>query len=190
MLNLSSLRQTGLSELPSLPGSAQWDLVWGLNVKTIEGQRVVPDHPVLKLTAVYTDDPAVKHRHALSECLSGLTPGGIYRVSLWVKPIDDINVQLHLRDSVRAETGVPANEGEARYNFTTSSVTTVNGLLSPGTKPDLDGWQKVWADLTTKDGKIFVYLGLVRKSDNRHVFRGRDEALLFGGIEISHPPSV
>jgi glycosyltransferase involved in cell wall biosynthesis len=190
VLNLSSLRQTGLSELPPLPGSAHWDLVWGLNVKAIEGQRVVPDHPVLKLTAVYTDDPAVQHRHALSECLSGLTPGGIYRVSLWVKPIDDINVQLHLRDSVRAETGVPANEGEARYNFTTSSVMTVNGLLSPGTKPDLDGWQKVWANLTTEDGKIFVYLGLVRKSDNRHVFRGRGEELLFGGIEISHPPSV
>ena len=179
-------RRTRLSELPLLQGAVHWDLVWGLNVKVIEGQRIVPDHPIFQLTAVQTNDPAAQHRHALSECISGLAPGGTYRVSLWVKPMDGTNVQIQLRDSTRAETGIPGNEGEARYNLSPSSVMMVNGLFSPGIKPDLDGWQKVWADVTTGDGRIFVYLGLLRKADNSHVFDGDGEQLLFGGIEISH----
>ena len=184
-----SIRRTRLAEPPRLQGSAHWDLVWGLNVRIVEDQRVIPDHPVLRLTAVHTNDPAAQHRHALSECISGLASGSTYRVSLWVKSMDGTNVQLQLRDSVRAETGRPGHEGEARYNLSSSSVMMVQGLLSPGAKPELDGWQKVWADITTDDGVIFVYLGLLRKVDNTHTFTGEDEErLLFGGIEISRQP--
>src|SRR5258707_10811529 len=105
--------------------------------------------------------------------------------------MDGTNVQLQLRDSVRAETGMPGNEGEVRYNLSSSSVIMINGLSSPGVEPDLDGWQKVWADVTTDDGRIFVYLGLLRSVDNTHTFTGEDEErLLFGGIELSHQPLV
>jgi hypothetical protein len=104
--------------------------------------------------------------------------------------MDAINVQLHLRDSVRPETGTPGNEGEARYNLSGSSVMTVDGPLSPGIEPGLDGWLKVSANITSHDGTIFVYLGLLRNPDNTHVFEGGCERLLFGGIEISHRPLV
>ena len=184
-LSRIAVRRTPLSELPQLQGSAHWDLAWGLNVKVVEGQRVIPDHPVLQLTAIQTNDRAEQDRHALSECISGLMPGGTYRILLWVKSKDGTNVQLQLRDSVCAETGVPANEGEARYNFTSSSVMKANGLSSAGVEPDHDGWQKVWATVTTSDGKVFVYLGLLRYANNSHVFEGDGERLLFGGIEIS-----
>ena len=181
-------RRTRLFKLPLLQGSAHWDLIWGLNAKTIDGLRVVPDHPVLRLTAVRTNDRAEQDRHALSECISGLAPGGSFRVSFWVKSTGGTNVQLHLRDSVSAETGIPRNEGEARYDLSSSSVMMVNGLSSSGVEPDLDGWQKVWADITTDDGRIFAYLGLLKISDSCHCFKPDGEAVLFGGIEISHQP--
>jgi glycosyltransferase involved in cell wall biosynthesis len=185
------LRRTRLLELPVLQESASWDLIWGLHVAVLEGQGVVDHHPVLQLTAVPARDRAAQHRHALSERITGLAPSGTFRVSLWVKSMDGTNVQLQLRDSVRAETGRPGNEGEARYNLSSSSVMMVHGLFSPGVKPELNGWQKVWADITTDDGVIFVYLGLLRKVDNTHTFTGEDEErLLFGGIEISHQPLV
>ena len=187
---LVGVRPTPLATLPLLQGSAQWDLIWGLNVKTIEGQRVIAGHPILQLTAIHTNDRVEQDRHAISQCISGLTPGDTYRVSLWVKPSDGIDVQLQLRDSVRAETGTPGNEGEVRYNLSSSSVVKVNGLLSPGVKPALDGWKKIWVNITTGDGRIFVYLGLLRTSDCSHVFDGDGERLLFGGIEISHPPCL
>ena len=186
-----AIRRTRLSELPPLQGAAHWDLIWGLNAREIEGQRVVSDHPILQLTAVHTNERTEQHRHALSECIGGLTPGGTYRVVLWVKPMTITNVQLHLRDSVRAETGVmPVNEGEARYNLSSSSVAMVNGLFSPGVKPDSGGWQKIWADITTADGIIFAYLGMLSPAGNSHVFDGDGEQVLFGGIEISHQSLV
>jgi glycosyltransferase involved in cell wall biosynthesis len=182
------LWQTRLSELPLLQESAHWDLVWGLNVGVLEGQRIVDHHPVLQLTAVPARDRAAQHRHALSECISDLEPSRTYRVSLWLKPVDGINIQLHLRDSTQPETGVPAHEGEARYDLSSSSVMMSKGLRAAGVEPDMDGWRKVSADIATEDGKIFVYLGLLRRADNCHVFKGDGEQLLFGGIEISRKP--
>jgi glycosyltransferase involved in cell wall biosynthesis len=125
---------TRLSGLPLLREPARWDLVWGLNVEAIESPSVVPDHPVLRLIAVCTNDPAVQNRHAISQCISGLTPGGTYRVLLWVKSTDGTNAQLQLL-SVDAETGMPAHEGEARYRLMSSSVMTSSGLRSPGVRP-------------------------------------------------------
>jgi hypothetical protein len=178
-------RPTPLSELPPLPERARWDLVWGLRVEAIESERPVASHPVLRLTAVHTNDPAVQHRHALSECIDGLVAGGAYRVSLWVKSIDGTNVQLHLRDSIGAEAGRPGSEGEARYSLLSSSAMTINGLPSAGVALEAGGWRKVWADITTNDGRIYVLLGLLRKSDNTHAYEGNGEQLLFGGIEVS-----
>jgi glycosyltransferase involved in cell wall biosynthesis len=184
------LWRTRLSELPLLQESAHWDLIWGLNVAMLEGQRLVDHHPVLQLTAVPARDRAAQHRHALSECISGLALGGTYRVSLWVKSLEGINVQLNLRDSTQPETGIPAHEGEARYDLSSSSVMMTKGLRAAGVEPDMDGWRKVSADIATEDGKIFVYLGLLRRADNCHVFKGDGEQLLFGGIEISRKPLV
>ena len=184
-------RRTRLSELPSLPESTRWDLIWGLNAKIVEGQRLVPDHPVLQLTAVRARDRAAMDRHALSERISGLARGATYTVSLGVKPVDGTNILLHLRDSVSPETGKPGHEGEVRFDLVSSSVTLVNGLSSPRVAPDRNGWKRVSADITTDDGEIFVYLGLLSRINNIHVFSGDDhEQLLFRGIEISAHPAT
>jgi glycosyltransferase involved in cell wall biosynthesis len=184
-------RRTRLSELPSLPESARWDLIWGLNATIVEGQRLVSDHPVLQLTAVRARDRAAMDRHALSERISGLTRGATYTVSLEVKSVAGTNILLHLRDSVSPETGRPGHEGEARFDLTSSSVTMVTGLSSPRVAPDCNGWQRVSADITTDDGEIFVYLGLLSKINNVHAFSGDDhEQLLFRGIEISAHPAT
>jgi hypothetical protein len=183
-----TVRRTRLSELPPLEASFRWDLIWGLNVKTVEGQRVVPNHPVLRLRAVNTNDQAAQHRHAISECISGLTPDSAYRAYIWVKAKDKSNMQLQFRDSNRAGTGTPGFEGEARYNITSCSVMMTNGAFSTGVEPVADDWRKVWVDLTSWDGKIFVYIGLLGNVDNSHVFKVDGEQLLFGGIEISRRP--
>lgn len=179
------LPRTRLSKLPTLHGAVHWDLVWGLNVRIIPHQAIVPDHPVLQLTAIRTKDRQEQKRHALSECVRDLAPGEAYRISLWVKSVDGTHAQIHLRDSVCPETGTPAHEGEVRFDLTSSTVTMTNGPLSPAIEASEDGWQKISAEITTQDGRIFVYLGLLRKENNSHAFEGEGQQLLFGGIEIT-----
>ncbi len=178
------VRPTRLADLPRLQGSAHWDLIWGLNVATTEEQSVVPGHPVLRLTAVRTGDRDEQHRHAISQCIDGLLPGSTCRVSLWVKPGKRANVQLQIRDSVHPGTGKPQNEGEVRYNLASCSVIAATGALSPGIELHPNGWRKAWANIPTEDGRLFAYIGMLTPVDNRHVFEGDDEQLLFGGVEI------
>lgn len=184
------LRRTRVADLPPLGKASRWDLVWGLHAKPTHEPGVAPYQSILKLTALDTGDEAELKRHALSQCIGNLISGGTYRVAAWVKSLDGTNIQLQLRDSVRPETGAPANEGEVRFDLSKLSVLSANGLPSSGIDPVADGWQKAWADITTDDGRIFAYLGMLRKTDHSHVFDSDGEQLLFGGFEVSPRPST
>ena len=59
-------------------------------------------------------------------------------------------------------------------------------MLHPEIDCDANGWFKVWVDFVTSDGLIYVYLGLVKRNIDSHVFRGAGESVLLGGVEV-HP---
>ena len=66
--------RTKVSDLPSLSGTAAWDFVWGLNVKEIEEPEVVPDQPILQLTAIRSRDCNAKNPPALVSTAAGSLP--------------------------------------------------------------------------------------------------------------------
>jgi hypothetical protein len=144
---------------------------------------VVSGCPVLRLRAAAARNEEAQGRHALSQRIVDLALGP-YQVTIWVKPLSAVNLQLHVRDSVNPESGSPANEGEARFDLAAPSVATVNNLPSAEIAESDDGWRKVTATVRTDDGRLFVYLGMLRPVDNSHVFDAGEEQLLFGGIEV------
>ena len=184
------LHPTRLKQLPALPASERWDLIWGLNAKVMEGDEILPGRPVMLLTSAWARDPEAKQRHAISQRIANLKPDTCYRVSVWAQPVSASKLQLHVRDSVNPETGAPANEGEARCDLSTSSVIMANGLSSVQIMSTSDAWRRVSADVRTADGQLFVYIGMLRSGDNSHAFEGDGEQLLFGGVEVAeHPPA-
>ena len=178
-------RLTKLAYLPPLPASAEWHLIWALNVKAIEGHRVVADQPILQLTAIFERNPRTLARHALCERLCGLMPRSLYRVTLWLKPGADANAHVQLRDSIVGLTGKPAHETDVWFNLSSQSVTKDDGdVVDSGIEAAADGWLKAWIDFVTANGQIYVYLGLVKAATGRHTFEGDGERLMFGGFEV------
>jgi hypothetical protein len=114
-----------------------------------------------------------------------------YRVGIWVKPLT-ANTDLHvqLRDSVVPETGKPAHETDVWYNFSGQVVTrnANGGDVTCGIEAGPDGWFKLWTDIVTEDGRLFICPGLVQANPNTNVFMGSGERLLFGGIELQEAP--
>jgi hypothetical protein len=180
--------ETTTAELPDPPSPARWDLIWGLSAKAdSESPSVVSGWRPLQLIAVPTVNSDAQNRHALALASDPLLgPPGLYRVTVWVNPTPGINIQIQIRDSVDPQTGKPANEGEVRFNLSSGSAIMTSGrVLAEGAEPAARGWQKVWVDINSSDGKVYVYLGLLERGSNTHVFKGTGEQILLGGIEIT-----
>ena len=179
---LAALPKTGLAELPRLPGTAEWDLIVGLNATVAEGRpSVVAEQPVLHLAAVSPDE-----RHALAARFRDLVPGGVYRMMVWVKPGSGANVQLEVRDSVDPQTTRPINEGEVRFDLASKKVLTADGnLVAHGIEEAPDHWRKLWVDVKTADGQVFVSVGMLEGGSNSHMFRATRQQLELGGFELA-----
>ena len=92
---------------------------------------------------------------------------------------------IEARDSVDPHTGKPSNYGVARFNLTARSIENVTGdILNSGMEAAEDGWQKIWVELHSSDGQIFLLMGLLEGSSNRHVFKERGQEVTFGGFDI------
>ena len=178
---------TNINEL-SLPiswGPDEWDLIEGLNVREASGREMTPARPILRLVAVGADG-----RHALGGRFGGLAPGGVYRATTWIKAEPGVRVMIEARDSFEPNTEKPSNYGVAQFNLSTRSVVNSTGdILDSGVETAGDGWEKLWVDLRSRDGQMFVLIGLLEGSNNRHVFRAAGQEVTFGGFEIS-PPRV
>lgn len=186
---LGPLRATQLNKLPALPDGIHWDLIWGLNAKLRAASEHVPGQPVLLLTAAPAKDAESQMRHAISQRFDGLEPEATYRISIWMKPISVKKLQLHVRDSVVPESGQPGNQGEARFDLSACTVLKVDGLSNVEIAPADKGWVNITADLKCGDGRLFVYLGILRTADDSHAFEAEGEQVLLGGIEVSRSPS-
>jgi hypothetical protein len=176
---------TNISELPALPefpaGPDRWDLIDGLSAESVEESAVVSGQRILRLVAVGADG-----RHALGARFHGLAPGGAYRAIAWVKAEPRIRVMIETRDSRDPQTGKPSNYGVARFNPADPSILDSTGdILASGMEVAADEWVKLWVDLRSKDGQLFVLLGLLEGPNNRHVFKAAGQEMTFGGFEIS-----
>jgi acyl carrier protein len=177
---------TNIRELPPLSDSPselrQWDVIEGLNAEVIQESPVINGQRIMRLAAAGPEG-----RHALGACFGGLSPGKTYRAIAWVKTEPDVRVMIEARDTVDPHTGKPPNYGVARFDLAGRSVVNRTGdILNSGMEAAEDGWQRTWVDLRISGGQVFVLMGLLEGSNNRHVFKERGQELTFGGFEI-HP---
>ena len=118
---------------------------------------------ILRLIAVKTDG-RFDTRHALAVRFRDLTPNGVYRTIAWVKATPGVRVMMAARD-------FDSNEGVAQFNPAAHLVVNSTGdILASGVEADAEGWMKLWIDLRSQDGQVFVVLGLLENRNGLHVF--------------------
>ena len=93
---------------------------------------------------------------------------------------------IEARDSFDPDTGKPSNYGVGQFSLSARSVVNSTGdILASGVEAAAEDWLKVWVDLRSRDGKIFVLLGLLEGRTNRHVFNTVGQEVTFGGFQVS-----
>ena len=109
-----------------------------------------------------------------------------YRAVAWVKAEPGARVMIEARDSFDPNTGKPSNYGVAQFDLAARSVVNSTGdIIASGVEAASDDWVKLWVDLRSRDGQRFVTIGLLEGPSNLHVFTATDQAVTFGGFEIS-----
>jgi acyl-CoA synthetase (AMP-forming)/AMP-acid ligase II/acyl carrier protein len=175
---------TDIHELPPFPQepseSCQWDMVEGLDAEVIQEAPIIPGFHIMRLAAAGPDG-----RHALGARFDGLSPGGIFRAITWVKTEGNVWVMIEARDSVDPHTGRPLNYGVARLDLGGPSIVNVGGaILKSGIEAAEDGWQKIWVELRSGNGRLVISIGLLEGSNGNHVFKEWGQEVTFGGFEI------
>jgi hypothetical protein len=174
-------KSTEISELPSLPTPAHWDMITGLNAEVAWEVWRAGGQPVLRLIAT-----AVSDRHAIAAHYQGLDPGAVYRASIRFKVIHDANIMIGVRDGTDVGLGRSRNHCTISIDAASGAVIKSEGDQSAhGIKTEADGWRVAWIDIATGDGHLFPYLGLLESGSNIHVFAGRGQELMFGGFEVT-----
>jgi hypothetical protein len=168
---------TPVSALPE-PSTAgfHWTVVRGLNVQAVNATAMVPDQPVLRLTATPNDDG-----HTLAVRLTGLDKNQTYRIAAWVKPVAGGNIGLFAFDTPDSDR--PLNTGYALFDLGVHDVLESVGVKERDIEQHADAWQKVWIDLPTSDGNLLVAL----RPMNGRVFQFDGDGrlgLILGGIEV------
>jgi predicted O-methyltransferase YrrM len=155
------------------------------SIDSQQGSEVVSGQHILRLVAAGADG-----RHALGARFGDLAPSGIYRAVAWVKAEPDVRVMIEARDSVDSHTGNPSNYGVARFDLAARSVVDSTGdIIASGVEAAADDWVKLWVDLRSRDGEVFVTIRPLEGRNNKHVFKPTGQEVTFGGFEI-FPPRV
>jgi hypothetical protein len=176
-----AIRATDIDELPPLSeipsGPDRWDFIAGLNAEVVDQPEVISGQRTLRLVAVGTDS-----RHVLSARFGGLAPDQVYRTIAWVKAEPDVRVMIEARD------GKQSNYGVVRFNPAARSVGNSTGdIVASGVEAAGDDWVKVWVDLRSTNGEVFVSIGLLERPGNLHIFTATGQKVTFGGFEIVSP---
>ena len=186
-----------VDQLPPLSdfssGPDQWDLIEGLHATIIEagrywfrrGSHAVHTWrwPRLEAPELVTHIASAPPRARPWESVS--SPG-------WVKMefgdrVDDSSLVNFKSDR---QTGKPANYGAAQFNLDDRSGSGMTGdALASGSGIAFGGWTRIWIDLQSNDGQIFIVLGLLEGSNGRHGSAVSGQNVIFGGFQIAEPGS-
>ena len=147
-----ALPETPLAALPQTEsGAFQWIGIAHLNAQPQAGMSVVTGQPVLRLITTPQDG-----YHTIAGKFRRLSPNQVYRITAWVKPEADSDVQLELGDSAN---GQPLNHAVAIFDLARRiTISTDAAAKQHGIDEGPDGWRKVWLDMMTSDGEIVVVL--------------------------------
>jgi hypothetical protein len=168
--------ESALADLPKMEATGlQWIGIAKLNVRAQTGTSMVVGQPVLLLTPTLDQG-----YHTLAGQLTGLNKSQVYRITAWVKPEAGGNIELEVVDNPDAS---PVNHAVGIFDLTRHVVLYGSGEVKDrGIEQTPGGWQKVWLDLVTSDGK-FVFT--IRPSNGAaDTFAGDGRfGLTLGGIE-------
>jgi hypothetical protein len=94
---------------------------------------------------------------------------------------------IEARDDTREpRTGKYLNYGIVRFNPAAGSILMSRGdIIASGVDVAANGWLKIWADLQSTDGRMFVLIGLLGGRSPTPEFRAAGQEVTFGGFEIS-----
>jgi hypothetical protein len=154
----------------------QWAGIAHLLIRPEIGAPVVVGQPVLRLVATPQDG-----FHTLAGQFSGLNKNQVYRVTAWVKP-EGGNIQLEVGNQA---PGQPIHHLAAIFSL--SNHTVLDGdtpVKDGGIDQGPDGWEKIWLNVMTSDGRLDVTL----RSTNGNVltFKGDGNlGMILGGVEAN-----
>jgi hypothetical protein len=127
-------------------------------------------------------------RHAISARFVGRSPGAIYRLTVWVKAGSAKRLLLEARDSVDEKTREINNYGTVAYDLSSNSVVDSKGAVrGAGVELADDDWKRIWLNMRTADGVLYIVLALLEGDNNNVAFRARGQHVTFGGFEIGPP---
>jgi hypothetical protein len=172
-----------VDELPFIGRNRRWDLMEGLSVTRLADSTFVRGQSVLRLAALESES-----RHAIAIRFDGLAAGQAYRISVFAKAALPTSVMLSARDGISPMTGYPRTEGALRVDLVTPKVLEQAGLRAHGIECLSEGWHRLWGDLETRNGELFVLVGLLERGTNLHLFWGNGQKMLLGGLEVGPVP--
>jgi hypothetical protein len=169
---------TATDALPKVQSQGfQWAAMAHLLVRPETEPTVVAGQPVLQLVASPQDG-----FHTLGGQFSGLNKNQVYRVTAWVKAAGGGNIQLELGDQ---PPGQPPNHIAAIFSLSNHTVRDGDTVIKDGgIDQGPNGWQKIWLNLVTVDGKLDVTL----RPANGDVltFKGDGSlGMILGGVEAN-----
>ena len=154
----------------------QWAAIAHLVIRPETAAPVVAGQPVLRLVATPQDG-----FHTLAGQFSGLNKNQVYRVTAWVKPGSG-NIQLEVGNQAQ---GQPVHHLAAIFSF--SNHTVLDGgtpVKDGGINQGPDGWQKIWLNVMTSDGRLDV--SLRPTNGNVLTFKGDGSlGVILGGVEAN-----
>lgn len=165
---------TAVEQLPAVPLRGpihgQWDGVEGLVVRRLEASAIG-----LLLTVSTT-----MGRHRLGIKFRGIESDRVYRVSAWLKAASPINAYLEMRDDQALHCGKAAFKlyRDAAYGGDPD-------IMALGVTAEVDGWTRVWAEMTFTGDVAVAYLWLANALGKTEFLGDGRAGLTFGGIDIA-----
>jgi hypothetical protein len=163
---------------PSGPFGAVWDGIDGVNA-LIMGPGPTGGGS-LALSLVATRDSG---RHRIGLAFVGIPSNRPIRVTAWIKAPQGTRVGVDVRDGEQRGRA-PRNSGSAVVDLSAPKVLAASGNARVAIEAAAGNWVKIPVDMSSSDGVLVLYLGLLGPGDSA-AFGGGREQIILGGVEIT-----
>jgi hypothetical protein len=165
----------------ALAAPLKWDLAEGVIVTAAPEDAKSGGGKAVRLTP--TTDTGL-HRVGFEASYGGGKK--TYHVVVWAKGAPGTDMMMEARGKTMVTATVPADDGRAFFDLATNTLLPDQSGARFGAATIVqDGdWKKVSVDMTTRDGWLYMIVGLTTKG--HHVFAGTpDMGLTIGGVEVT-----